>query len=1405
MTRSLRLPPLSRFLILAVALVALAIMVVGDDAPPAQASSHVLVSNIGKTESSKGNIGPGWFEHAQAFTTGTTAGGYTLTSIEIRFADVPSGVDASLWSANSDGTPNTKYADLTSPTSLTGNSVNTFTAASNTGLNANTTYVLVFSGTSDQLNSVSNTASDGEDSGGATGWSIADTSFFRNHGSTSNWSSFAQSKRIRINGSAVQTANPTALSALTAESSTDGSAFSALTLNPEFDADTTEYTALVGYEVTYARLTPTLANTASSVQVGKTGNLASVSSGSPSDPIRLENGDNEIVVRVTDTNSNTQDYKVTVRRGPIWSATLTPQDLGGAFGTGCHNGHSDTSKKCNDSETLTNDEVTFGVITNNVGVARVTSGTLFLLLGGTYNSKINVLKFCVGSTQFALTGFTSSGVSWTNSGLTWTAGVPVSLSIGASCAQEAANPLDLSGLTAESSTDGIAFTAMTGDEALAPAFAADTTAYRATVGNDVTHVRLTPTLADTNSSVQVGKSGRTRTTVANGSASDPIALDVGDNEIVVRVTDTNSNVQDYFVVVHRAPADMLVSNIGQPSTTTVGTAGAVNAQGFTTGSSAGGYTLTNIDVYLPDDPSAADSGKFRAELWSAATSGGPGAKVADLTVPLDMPLGVVSFAAPSNTALTASTTYYLVLYTIDNTQISIASIQTGDEDAGGQAGWAIENKSYDQSRDQPDADQAWDEYEPADGLLKIRVRGTAAQALSSNADLSALTGSTSTDGNTFGGTLALNETFAAATTSYTATVPNATSHVKLTPTVDDTGKATVAVGKQGTTLTAVTDTQASAAIELAVGANAITVRVTAENSATQDYTVTITREAPQPTFLVSNMTQTTGAYLVTGDWSVAQAFTTGADSGGYRLDNIDVVVNASSISTTQRASIRAQLWSATSGGAPNEKVADLTVPAHPISAGTVSFAAPSNTVLSASTTYYAVFYTVGSFDISLNFTTSDSEDAGGAAGWSIANGYRNVEVDEPASTTTWSSEQSNSLRIRVRGAQQTQSSNADLSALTASGSDSAAGTFSTFTLAPAFAAATTSYTATVSNATSHVKLTPTVDDTGKATVAVGKQGTTLTAVTDGTASAAIELAVGSGNVITVRVTAENGTTQDYTVTITREAAAQVPTVSISATPNPVTEGQSVTVRATLSAPLSGSVTIPLTITDVTAESADHGTLASIIISGGATTGSGTIATNHDSDEEDETFTVALGSLPSSVSAGSPSSVGITIRDDEAVPTVKLSASQSTGILGYSVSLRAALSKQAGKDLNVRVKLLWGTGVENGQVVEYGTLDQGDLPGWRAGRRPDRGAQRADLHRLHPPDADQDQRRCTPANRRHTQHISHQVPGRRQDLHGAVGHGPLGLALGNRGGQSVFVEGEDQGQLSPGRRTSPPGG
>ena len=163
-----------------------------------------------------------------------------------------------------------------------------------------------------------------------------------------------------------------------------------------------------------------------------------------------------------------------------------------------------------------------------------------------------------------------------------------------------------------------------------------------------------------------------------------------------------------------------------------------------------------------------------------------------------------------------------------------------------------------------------------------------------------------------------------------------------------------------------------------------------------------------------------------------------------------------------------------------------------------------------------------------------------------------------------------------------------------------------------------------------------------------------------------------------------------------------PSVSLSAAPNPVAEGSSVTVTARLSSALGSAVTIPVTLTDGTAESGDYGSLSSITIGSGSTTGTGTITTTADADTDDETFTVSLGTLPSSVTAGSPSSVDVTITDATTpppTPSVSLSASPNPVAEGSSVTVTARLSSALGSAVTIPVTLTDGT-AESG---DYGSL------------------------------------------------------------------------------------------------------
>ncbi len=115
--------------------------------------------------------------------------------------------------------------------------------------------------------------------------------------------------------------------------------------------------------------------------------------------------------------------------------------------------------------------------------------------------------------------------------------------------------------------------------------------------------------------------------------------------------------------------------------------------------------------------------------------------------------------------------------------------------------------------------------------------------------------------------------------------------------------------------------------------------------------------------------------------------------------------------------------------------------------------------------------------------------------------------------------------------------------------------------------------------------------------------------------------------------------------------AAKPEVTLSVSPIPVAEGEEATVTVSLSQRVSSAVTIPLVLTAGAAEEGDYGALASIVIEANQPNGTGVIATMKDDDTDDETFTVALGTLPEGFAAGAQTSVEVTIADDTDVTSI----------------------------------------------------------------------------------------------------------------------------------------------------------
>ena len=154
-----------------------------------------LVSNTSETSTGSSNGA-----HAQSFQTGTSYSGYTVTEVQIRLASRVSGSIQTVAkiSANNGNVPGNVVATLTNPTSLLGDSLNTFTAPAGTTLEPSTTYWVVVNDGLPGGDTWQYALTPGNGETGETGWEIADQRLFRTSGT--NWTQSTNSLSIAIKG-----------------------------------------------------------------------------------------------------------------------------------------------------------------------------------------------------------------------------------------------------------------------------------------------------------------------------------------------------------------------------------------------------------------------------------------------------------------------------------------------------------------------------------------------------------------------------------------------------------------------------------------------------------------------------------------------------------------------------------------------------------------------------------------------------------------------------------------------------------------------------------------------------------------------------------------------------------------------------------------------------------------------------------------------------------------------------------------------------------------------------------------------------------------------------------------------------------------------------------------------------
>ena len=279
-------------------------------------------------------------------------------------------------------------------------------------------------------------------------------------------------------------------------------------------------------------------------------------------------------------------------------------------------------------------------------------------------------------------------------------------------------------------------------------------------------------------------------------------------------------------------------------------------------------------------------------------------------------------------------------------------------------------------------------------------------------------------------------------------------------------------------------------------------------------------------FLVSNLGQTSQASPVALSTisHLATQFTTGSNPGGYTVDKVRLPIAIENTGVTPLVSIYSDV-----SGDPGTRIKRLTNPTIAVSTTETTEAEfdADDFKLDPDTDYWLVVEKpAGSDEIRVEATSGNSEDAGGAPGWSIIDQGK-LSTDRTAFSNVVGGL---SMQFAVKGA--LVSSDATLSGLALTDASNNA-----ITLDPAFESAVEFYAATVTNAVSRIRVEPTRND-DTATIKYLDSNDMELSDADATTTGVFDVDLAEGeNVIKVKVTAEDTTTtKTYTVRVRRAAA-----------------------------------------------------------------------------------------------------------------------------------------------------------------------------------------------------------------------------------------------------------------------------
>jgi len=443
------------------------------------------------------------------------------------------------------------------------------------------------------------------------------------------------------------------------------------------------------------------------------------------------------------------------------------------------------------------------------------------------------------------------------------------------------------------------------------------------------------------------------------------------------------------------------------------------------------------------------------------------------------------------------------------------------------------------------------------------------------------------------GTLA--PTFNSSELSYVASVSNATTSITVTPFTSDPTE-TVTISN-----VPVTSGSASAPIPLGIGRNTINVLVTAQNGSTTTYSVTVTRAASTDARLAS---------LAISSGTLSPAFSSDTTSYTASVGNSVTSISVTPTTTDATATVKINGVVVKSGTASNInlKVGDNTIttivtaqdgkttdaytivvnraPSSVASLSNLSLSSGSLIpVFSTATLKYVAGVSNSTTSITITPTVTDPTATVMIDGKVVPNGSASgalpLAIGDNTFTIVVIAEDGIAKETYIVVVTRTASSTATLSNLIVSSG----------TLAPNFNASVTSYAVSVPNTVSDITVTPTATDPN-ATITVNG-----TVVLSGRASVSLPLQVGGNNIVRIIVTAQDGTTVTYTITVSRTPVTSVVLANLTISSGSLAPDFSSTVLGYASAVANS--TTGLTVTATTSDPTDTITVD------GVQTGSGT--------------------------------------------------------------------------------------------------------------------------------------------------------------------------------------------------------